>query len=163
MSGFDLENFLPYLLNRAGAKIADAFGRVARRHGVTLQMWRVLAALNQRDGQSVSSLANMTSIEISTLSRLLGQMQGRGLLQRRRDDGDQRSITVHRTAAAEAITATLVPIARAYEARAVIGLDQRQERQLKAMLRRLFSNLDALDEIDAPASKKPRSRRRIPR
>ena len=43
-----LDDYLPYLLNRAGARIADAFGKVTRQHGISLQMWRVLAALHHR-------------------------------------------------------------------------------------------------------------------
>lgn len=151
MSKLDLDDYLPYLLNRAGAKIADAFGRETRRHGITLQMWRVLAALNQQDGQSVGELARRTSIEISTLSRLLDQMQKKRLLLRRRDSEDQRSVTVHRSAAALAITETLIPVALAYEARALEGLDRNEAKTLKVLLRRIYDSLDRLEEIgEAP-------------
>ncbi len=146
----DLDDYLPYLLNRAGAKIADAFGRVTRQHGISLQMWRVLAALHQHDGQSVGSLARTTSIEFSTLSRLLDQMQKKRLLTRRRDGSDQRSIAVHRTPAAAAMTEKLIPIALAYEARALAGFTPQQSRRAKSMLRRLYANLDALPDIDIP-------------
>ena len=40
-----LDTYLPYLLNRAGARIAAAFGEEMRPLGASLQMWRVLAAL----------------------------------------------------------------------------------------------------------------------
>ena len=152
----DLDDYLPYLLNRAGAKIADAFGKVTRQHGISLQMWRVLAALHHLDGQSVGSLAAHTSIDVSTLSRLLDQMQKKRLLLRRRDGVDQRSVTIHRTAAAQAITVKLIPVALAYEARALAGLDAGESKALKAMLRRLYTNLDALDEV-APRAKKNRA------
>jgi DNA-binding MarR family transcriptional regulator len=162
----DLDDYLPYLLNRAGARIADAFGKVTRQHGITLQMWRVLAALHEQDGQSVGSLAQHTSIEISTLSRLLDQMQKKRLLLRRRDGQDQRSVTIHRTGAAETITGKLIPIALGYERKALIGLSQGEEKALKAVLRRLYDNLDALGEI-APkknrAAKAARSSRSMAR
>lgn len=148
----DLDDYLPYLLNRAGAKIADAFGKVTRQHGITLQMWRVLAALHEQDGQSVGSLAQHTSIEISTLSRLLDQMQKKRLLLRRRDGEDQRSVTIHATVAAATITEKLIPVALAYEAKAMTGLGSREIKGLKETLRRLYANLDALGEA-APAKK----------
>jgi DNA-binding MarR family transcriptional regulator len=149
----DLDDYLPYLLNRAGAKIADAFGKVTRQHGINLQMWRVLAALHEQDGQSVGSLAQHTSIEISTLSRLLDQMQNKRLLSRRRDGQDQRSVTIHATAAAVAITEKLIPVALTYEAKALAGLEAREARALKATLRRLYRNLDALGAIASPTKK----------
>lgn len=149
----DLDDYLPYLLNRAGAKIADAFGKVTRQHGISLQMWRVLAALNQQDGQSVGGLAATTSIETSTLSRLLDQMQRKRLLLRQRDSDDQRSVTIHRTQAALAITEKLIPVALAYETQALVGLDQRQAKAIKTMLRRLYENLDALESVEGMAKK----------
>jgi len=163
-SRLDLDDYLPYLLNRAGAKIADAFGKVTRQHGISLQMWRVLAALNQQDGQSVGSLAATTSIEKSTLSRLLDQMQKKRLLLRRRHSDDQRSISIHRTPAAAAITEKLIPVALAYESKALMGLTRGEEKTLKAMLRRLYRNLDALEGSDrqAAAKKLPAKRRRTP-
>jgi DNA-binding MarR family transcriptional regulator len=155
MAKLDLDDYLPYLLNRAGAKIADAFGKVARQHGISLQMWRVLAALHQQDGQSVGSLASHTSIDISTLSRLLDQMQKKRLLLRRRDGADQRSITIHRAAAALAITEKLIPVALAYESKALAGLTRSEEKSLKALLRRVYENLDGLK--DEPPTKKSRA------
>ena len=153
MSRLDLDDYLPYLLNRAGARIAEAFGRETRKHGISLQMWRVLAALQQEDGQTVGSLARRTSIDISTLSRLLDQMQKKRLLLRRRDAQDQRSIAIHRTAAAQDITGKLVPIARTYEAKALSGFAPAEARTLKAALRRLYANLDALEDAGIPAKK----------
>lgn len=163
-SRLDLDDYLPYLLNRAGAKIADAFGKVTRQHDISLQMWRVLAALNQQDGQTVGSLAATTSIETSTLSRLLDQMQKKRLLLRQRDSDDQRSVTIHRTQAAQAITEKLIPVALAYESKALMGLTRGEEKTLKAMLRRLYQNLDALagGDFQAPAKKVQAKRRRAP-
>ncbi|MDF3075252.1 MAG: hypothetical protein K0S54_2919 [Alphaproteobacteria bacterium] len=153
MAKLDLDDYLPYLLNRAGARIADAFGKVTRQHGISLQMWRVLAALHHLDGQSVGNLAAHTSIDVSTLSRLLDQMQGKRLLLRRRDGKDQRSVTIHRTATAQTITERLIPIALSYEAKALSGLGAREAKTLKAMLRQLYDNLDSLDEVTPPAKK----------
>ena len=70
MSDFDLTRYLPYLVNRTGVRIATAFGEELRPHGITLQMWRVLAALDHADGQRISDLAALTSIDVSTSSRL---------------------------------------------------------------------------------------------
>ena len=74
---FDLTAYLPYLINRTGVELAGAFSREIAHHGVTLQMWRVLAALHHRDGLRISDLASLTSIDISTLSRLIGKMEKR--------------------------------------------------------------------------------------
>ena len=58
-----LDSYLPYLLNRAGARIATAFNDEVRPLGATLQIWRVLAALREQDGRRMGDLSDTTSIE----------------------------------------------------------------------------------------------------
>lgn len=75
-----LDQYLPYLINRAGMSLAMRFGATLRREGVSLQDWRVLAALRERNGQRLTELAERTSIEISTLSRLVAGLEASGLV-----------------------------------------------------------------------------------
>ena len=148
---FDLSSYLPYLLNRAGSRIAESFSAMAKaEHGITLPMWRVLASLYHQDGQRVGALAEMTTIEVSTLSRLLGTMQAKGLIERRRPAvhalaGDARTVAVHLTEAGRALTTALIPEALRYEATALAGFTEDEARLLKNMLRRLFHNMGGLD------------------
>lgn len=153
MSDFDLTQYLPYLINRTGARIATAFTEVLRRYGITLQMWRVLAALDHADGQRVSDLAALTSIDVSTLSRLIDAMQEKGLVERRRSNGaDARVVTVHATAAGHALTAEIIPLARHYQEVALRGFTAEEAAALKVMLVRVYRNIDALEE-EATAGK----------
>ena len=146
MSDFDLTRYLPYLVNRTGVRIATAFGDVLRAHAVTLPMWRVLAALDHADGQRISDLAALTSIDVSTLSRILDAMQEKGLVERRRGNGgDARVVTVHETDAGHALTRKIIPFARHYEDVALRGFTPAEAEALKAMLVRVYSNIAALE------------------
>lgn len=146
MSAFDLTRYLPYLVNRTGARIASSFSEAIRSHGVTVQMWRVLAALSHVDGQRVSDLAGLTSIDVSTLSRLLDTMQRDGLIVRRRPNtGDARVVAIHLSDRGRAVSEQIVPIARRYETIALAGFTADEERALKAMLARVYGNLDAIE------------------
>ena len=144
----DLENFLPFLLNRAGTRIAGAFAKDLNAHGVDIQMWRVLAALHQEDGQRMGDLAALTSIEISTLSRLIGRMEDANLVERRREIGDMRGVSVHITHKGEGLTGAIIPFALDYETVALQGFDESEARSLKAMLRRVFANMSDLDDVE---------------
>jgi DNA-binding MarR family transcriptional regulator len=141
----DLSRYLPYLLNRAGTHIATSFTQAVREHGVTLPVWRVLAALHQRDGQRVGDLAELTAIEFSTLSRVLDLMRRKGLASRRRTRGDGRGVTVHLTASGRAVTERIIPIARHYEAMALAGFSAAEADQLRAMLVRLYANMQRIN------------------
>jgi DNA-binding MarR family transcriptional regulator len=139
-----LDSYLPYLLNRAGARLAAAFGEEVRPLGATLQTWRVLAALRERDGRRMGDLAETTSIEVSTLSRVVDSMERNGLVARRRDGADARAIALHATAAGRRLTRRIVPIAARYEQVVLAGFGPAEATALKAALRRLYANMEGL-------------------
>jgi DNA-binding MarR family transcriptional regulator len=139
-----LDGYLPYLLNRAGARIASAFGEEMRGLGTSLQAWRVLAALREKDGRRMGDLSTTTSIEVSTLTRLVDNMEKNGLVTRRRDANDTRAVLLHVTAAGRRLTRRILPIAERYEAVALKGFGAAEAETLKAALRRLYANMDDL-------------------
>jgi MarR family transcriptional regulator, organic hydroperoxide resistance regulator len=140
-----LDSYLPYLLNRAGTRIAVSFSERIRPFGASLQMWRVLAALRERDGRRMGDLSDTTSIEVSTLTRLVDTMEKKGLVARRRDGKDARAIVVQVTAAGRRLTERILPIAEHYETAALEGFSAAEADKLKAALRRLYANMEALD------------------
>lgn len=139
-----LDDYLPYLLNRAGARIATAFSEEIRPLGATLQTWRVLAALHERDGRRMGDLSETTSIEVSTLTRLVDGMEKKGLVVRRRDAADARAVTLHAALAGRRMTRIILPIAARYEKVALLGFSEAEATVLKTALRRLFDNMDGL-------------------
>ena len=145
---FDLSRYLPYLINRAGMRLAVNFGRGLRPHGVVVQEWRVLAALAAHGGQRLSDLAGLTSIDLSTLSRLVGRMVRAGLVARGRTNGDKREVLVSLTAKGAHTTASIIPMARRYERVALRGLSAADARLLKRLLVRVYGNLDRLARAD---------------
>lgn len=148
---FDLGQYLPYLINRAGSRLAVEFGREAQAHGIGIQEWRVLAALAAQGGQRLSDLALLTSIELSTLSRLVARMVQAGFVARHRASGDKREIFVTLTPGGKRTTRSLIPVARRYERIALRGLSGGEAESLRRLLKRVYANLDGLrDDIDTP-------------
>ena len=140
-----LASYLPYLLNRAGARIATSFGEEVRPLGASLQMWRVLAALREQDGRRMGDLSQTTSIEVSTLTRLVDSMERKGLVARRRAAADARVVALHVTPAGRRLTRRILPIAQRYERVALAGFTAAETDTLKAALRRLYFNMEALE------------------
>ncbi len=140
-----LHSYLPYLLNRAGARIATAFGEEMRPLGASLQIWRVLAALREQDGRRMGDLSKTTAIEVSTLTRLVDNMEQGGLVERRRDAADARAVALHVTPAGRRLTKRIVPIAERYEAVALRGFTASEADVLKKALRRLYDNMNELE------------------
>lgn len=129
--------------------MATRFGAVLRREGVSLQDWRVLAALRERGGQRLTELAERTSIEISTLSRVVGALEASGIVLRDRDEADARAIAIRLTTAGEALASRLTPEAERLEQHALSGLSDAEADQLKSLLHKIYDNLAGISGLDA--------------
>lgn len=136
-----LDTYLPYLVNRAGSQMVARFSNALRAHGIGIQEWRVLALLHQGDGLRLSEIAERSSIEISTLSRLASAMQARGLIERSRDAEDGRALAILMLPAGSSIVEKLLPAALDLERQALAGLGPDEVAQLKVMLEKVFLNL----------------------
>jgi DNA-binding MarR family transcriptional regulator len=138
-----LPDYLPYLVNRVGAALVARFTADAlAQHDLTIAMWRVLVALSDNGAQRQIDLAGLTSIDVSTLSRLVSRLIAMGLVTRVRSDRSSREVAVRLTAQGETLVAQLIPVARALEKSAIAGLPRGELAAAKAALRRIYANLD---------------------
>ena len=91
----DLGNYLPYLINRVGFALVESFTADALTpHGLSIAMWRVLAALSNNGEQRQIDLVAMTSIDASTMSRLVTRLVRDGLVTRARSKTSSREVVV---------------------------------------------------------------------
>jgi MarR family transcriptional regulator, organic hydroperoxide resistance regulator len=137
---FDFTRFLPYHVHRTGVRLASAFGNELERFDLTVPMWRVLGVLWRARELKVTDLIEDTTIEQSTLSRLLIAMEKRDLIARRRAEEDGRAVLVSLTPAGRKLTKTLIPLALRNQRVALRGFSAEEVEQLYAMLGRIFEN-----------------------
>src|ERR1700722_7630414 len=138
----DLGDYLPYLVNRVGSIVAEQFGEEALApHGLSIAMWRVLAALASAGEQRQIDLADLTSIDSSTLSRLVTRLIRVGLVTRTRSATSNREVVVKLSAKGNVVVSELIPIARAYETAAIGNLSPEELMVLKRCLRRMYKNM----------------------
>jgi DNA-binding MarR family transcriptional regulator len=146
---------LPYKLNRVGVRLGELFSQELERLGLTLPMYRVLAALAEQDDQRLTDLSAVTSVEMTTLSRLTATLERRELVSRRRPSDNMRTILISLTSEGRALATLLMPRAQRYEREATRGLSTIEIATLKDLLDRIHNNLDAFDlegdAADAPA------------
>src|SRR6202011_4394157 len=108
----DLAEHLPYLINRVGSALVARFSADALTGArLSIASWRVLAVLSGNGGLRQTDLAEMTSIDASTLSRLITRLVREGLVRRTRSKTDSREVAVALTRKAKASLARLVPVA----------------------------------------------------
>jgi MarR family transcriptional regulator, organic hydroperoxide resistance regulator len=142
---YRLTTSIPYLLNRLGVRMGELFSRRLQPYGLTLAMYRVLASLAEQPGQRLGDLADMTSIELSTMSRLISTMVGAGLVTRKRLPTDDRTVSIDLTSEGQRLAAILIAEAQHYEDVAVSQLSDADVRQLKSLLGEVYAATDILE------------------
>ena len=138
----DLSEHLPYLVNRVGSALAERFSTDAlAKAGLSIASWRVLAVLSSNGALRQTDLGEMTSIEVSTLSRLITRLVRDGLLRRSRSQADSREVSVGLTRKARALMRRLVPVANRLQDVATRNLSKHDIATLKRGLRKMHENL----------------------
>ncbi len=135
----ELATYLPYLVNRLGQRFVSELSPALATQGVGVQDWRVLIVLYQRGEQAVGSLSKLTSINMSTLSRLISRMADRGLFERCRGYDDARSVTVKLTETGTALTEKILPSATSIEDNATQEFTEAELATLRQLLVKLYS------------------------
>jgi DNA-binding MarR family transcriptional regulator len=141
-SKLNLDNYLPFLINRVGSALVARFTAEALvRRGMTIDTWRVLAALSNDGKQRQVDLASSTSIDSSTLSRLITRMVRDGLVTRTRSAKNSREVLIELAPQGEVLIGLLVPVAQDLEKAAREGIDADDLTAAKRVLRQMHKNL----------------------
>src|SRR5205814_10319818 len=110
-----------------------------------LPMYRVMAALWEHGDQRLSDLAAVTTTEISTLSRLVGEMKRKGLVTRSRLEENGRTVAINLTSKGKSLVEELMPIAVHFEEVAISGYSEAEISRLKIVFREIYQNLGTIE------------------
>jgi MarR family transcriptional regulator, organic hydroperoxide resistance regulator len=138
---FKLEDHLFFHFSQILARRTRAINARLRPHGLDYPRWRVLAVLNEHSGATMGRLADLTSVDRTTLTRTLGLMEKTGLVARRERESDRRSLAISLTAKGRRLFARILALALEETDRALTGFSSDEIRTLRDRLRRMADNL----------------------
>jgi DNA-binding MarR family transcriptional regulator len=140
----DFSAYLPYLINRVGWLLVVDFGQnTLARHRLSIAMWRILAVLANDDGQRQIDLAARTSIDVSTLSRVVTRLVKMGLVTRTRSATNNREVVVRLAPKGAAMLARVIPHAIDLERTMIAGVPAKDLAVVRRSLGRMYENLAA--------------------
>ena len=131
-----------FLLNRATATYAMQMSRAMRRVGADIPSWRVLVLAEQRGPISVSALADLAVIRLSTVTKVVQRLARAGLIRVRRSRKDRRVTEVLISARGRAAARAVREAASGIFRRAFAGTGDAELRELNRLLRRLVDNME---------------------
>lgn len=135
---FDVQEFLPYLLNQAAEASSLEFQKLYKdRYGMLRNEWRVLFHLGIYGRMTASEIATRARMHKTKISRAVQRLADRRYLVRRRDTADRRVEHLDLTPTGRKVYADLRGIARDYDEALVEGMSAADVARLKAQLRKL--------------------------
>ncbi|WP_436643312.1 MarR family winged helix-turn-helix transcriptional regulator [Microbaculum sp. FT89] len=88
---------LTYLVARIHRFLHNRLEECMQKAGVSVEQWRVLYALRDREGRSMGELATTVLMNHPALTKMIDRMVANGLVHRAPDENDQRRVLVYIT------------------------------------------------------------------
>lgn len=90
------DNTIDYYLKAAWQSAANKYNQLAAQFGITQATGYVLINIH-KEGTPVSQIANLLGVKTTSLSRILNNLEGLGLIYRETNSADKRSVKVFLT------------------------------------------------------------------
>jgi DNA-binding MarR family transcriptional regulator len=130
-----LERFLPYRLNVAGWFASRALAQIYGAHfGIGIPEWRVIAMLGEFDRLTSRDIGELSQMHKTKVSRAVGELEARGLVQRHENRADRREAFIVLTNPGRKIYEEIVPMALAFEERMMDGIDPAERKIFESVL-----------------------------
>ena len=138
---FKLEDHLFFYFSQILARRTRAINARLRPYGLDYSRWRVLAVLQEHSGVTMGRLADLTSVDRTTLTRTLGLMEEARLVARQERESDRRSLVISLTPKGRRMFARILPLTLAETDRALTGFSPAEIGALRDRLKRIADNL----------------------
>jgi DNA-binding MarR family transcriptional regulator len=106
---YGMKNSVGYLVRRAANLILPQFETLFAKEELTFSQWAVLMALREWEASTSGEIARHICHDAGSLTRILDQLERRGLIARLRSDADRRVITLTLTPQGLELVESLMP------------------------------------------------------
>jgi MarR family transcriptional regulator, lower aerobic nicotinate degradation pathway regulator len=142
LPAFELDSHIFYLFTQIFGRRNQQLSKQLTPLGITVPQWRILAVLHERPGCTMNELAEVTTVDRTTLTRALDRMVASGLAERHDDPQDRRSVRLWLTAPGKDMFRRVLPRVVQQNERAVRGFSAAELATFRAQLHRMVRNLD---------------------
>jgi DNA-binding MarR family transcriptional regulator len=137
------EPMLLYLLKQVELAVRSHLDDLLRPAGLTALQYTALTVLERHRDLSAAQLARNSFVTAQSMADMITALEGRGLIERHRDQADRRRLVVALTAAGHGLLDRYREPVRALEATMIAGLSETEVRDLRRSLHACHANLAA--------------------
>jgi len=141
-AAFDLDRHVFFWLTQVIGARDRELAQGLRDFGLRVPEWRALAALYSKKHSTMSELADLASIDRTTLTRTVDRLQDAGWIERLADEEDMRVTRLALTASGRKMFERIWPEVQRLNGLALDGLSKSEVDSLMKTLERMRANLE---------------------
>ena len=88
---------IDYFIKIVWQTMANRYNQIVTEFGITQSIGYLLINIDEKEGTTVSKAAALLGLKSTSLSRMLTQVEGMGLIYRESNPGDKRSVKIYLT------------------------------------------------------------------
>jgi DNA-binding MarR family transcriptional regulator len=135
------EPMLLYLVKQVELAVRSHLDNLLRPAGLTALQYTALTVLERHPDMSAAQLARNSFVTAQSMADMITALEGRGLIERHRDQADRRRLVVALTSAGRELLDDYRDQVAALEERMLAGLDSGETSQLRHSLHACRANL----------------------
>ncbi|WP_029059500.1 MarR family winged helix-turn-helix transcriptional regulator [Stappia stellulata] len=147
---FNFKKSVTFRLAQAAKAHRARAGSHLSRIGLHPGQETVLKILADSDGQTMTQLAATLAVQPPTVTKMVTRLSAQGFLRRQASEADGRLARVFLTDEGRALVATVDTSWKRLEREALVGLDEKDRKKLRKLLRQVEKNLGSrrVDDLD---------------
>lgn len=130
------EETVDYFLKVVWQNVANTYNQIASGFGITQALGYALINIHD-EGTAVSQMANLLGVKSTSLSRMLNNMEGLGLIYRKVSPNDKRSVKIYLTDFGKDKRKEAKEVVRKFNDYLNAHLEQKERQQLIAALQKI--------------------------
>ena len=154
-ANYTMHNSVGYLMRMSTNRVWPQMEALFQDQELTFSQWTTLVALHDGRITSAGDLAHNICHDAGSLTRLIDQMEKRGLVTRQRSKEDRRVVTLALTARGRALVEALAPRVMNFWNTLLSGFSHAEIDTLIALLTRLVLAADSREPSKLHLSKSP--------
>lgn len=142
----DAPEYLFHILGQVVRRRDNELEKVLKPIGLTASLWRALLMIRRMKSCTMNELSQMTTVERTTLTRIVDQLVTEGLVERSTPVEDRRQVLIGLTDKGHETFDQAMDLIRPFHSRTLVDIDAERRREITRGLRQMIANL-----VDEPS------------
>lgn len=137
-----MDNSLGFILNKTALLSKANFNSRLKAYGISPEQWSLLFRVVDKSGLTQKELSDSTYKDQANITRSIDRLIQKGLMKRVPNAQDRRSFNLFPTEEAAVLVDKVIPLSKAHNEHLTEGLTIKEAEMLKALLKKVYQNLE---------------------